>query len=43
MDEWRESIPGGAVKGKIIFPQLSYRVMQAVFEVPSTLGPGFAE
>ena len=31
------------MKGKVIYPELSYRVMQAVFEVHNTLGPGFAE
>ena len=29
--------------GKIIYEELSYRVMNAVFEVHSTLGPGFLE
>jgi len=28
---------------QVIYPKLSYRVMQAVFEVHNTLGPGFAE
>ena len=28
---------------KIIYPELSYRIMQAVFEVHNTLGPGFIE
>ena len=28
---------------KVIYRELSYRVMQAVFEVHSTLGPGFLE
>ena len=28
---------------KVIYPKLSYRVMQAVFEVHDTLGPGFAD
>jgi hypothetical protein len=28
MDDDHESIPGGAVKGKIIYRGLSYRVMQ---------------
>jgi GxxExxY protein len=27
----------------VIYPRLSYRVMEAVFEVHNTLGPGFAE
>jgi GxxExxY protein len=31
------------MKGKIIYPELSYRVMQAVFEGHNTLGPGFVE
>jgi GxxExxY protein len=30
-------------KGKILYPQLSYRVMETVFEVHNTLGPGFLE
>ena len=30
-------------KGKILYPQLSYRVMEIVFEVHNTLGPGFLE
>ena len=29
--------------GKVIYRELSYRVMQAVFEVHNTLGPGFLE
>jgi len=28
---------------KVIYRELSYRVMQAVFEVHNTLGPGFLE
>ena len=28
---------------KVIYRELSYRVMQAVFEVHNTLGPGFTE
>jgi len=28
---------------KVIYPQLSYQVMEAVFEVHNTLGPGFVE
>ncbi len=28
---------------KIIYREWSYQVMQAVFEVHNTLGPGFAE
>ena len=28
---------------KIVYRELSYRVMQAVFEVHNTLGPGFTE
>ena len=28
---------------KVIYPQLSYQVMEAVFEVHNTLGPGFME
>jgi GxxExxY protein len=31
------------VKDKVIYRDLSYRVMQAVFEVHNTLGPGFVE
>jgi len=31
------------VKDKVIYPELSYRVMQAIFEVHNTLGPGFIE
>jgi len=30
-------------KGKILYLQLSYRVMEIVFEVHNTLGPGFLE
>jgi GxxExxY protein len=33
----------GADMSKVIYPELSYRVMAAVFEVHNTLGPGFAE
>lgn len=29
--------------GKIIYEELSYRIMNAVFEVHNTLGPGFLE
>jgi GxxExxY protein len=28
---------------KVIYPELSYEVMAAVFEVRNTLGPGFVE
>jgi GxxExxY protein len=31
------------MKGKIIYPELSYGIMQAVFEVHNRLGPGFSE
>lgn len=31
------------MKDKVIYRELSYRVMQAVFEVHNTLGPGFVE
>ena len=31
------------MKDKVIYRDLSYQVMQAVFEVHNTLGPGFAE
>ena len=31
------------MKDKVIYRDLSYRVMQAVFEVHNTLGPGFVE
>ena len=31
------------VRGEIVFKDLSYLVMQAVFEVHNTLGPGFVE
>ncbi|MFP4058337.1 MAG: GxxExxY protein [Candidatus Brocadiia bacterium] len=30
-------------KSEILFPELSYEVMQAAFEVHNTLGPGFIE
>jgi len=30
-------------KGEIIYRELSYKIMQAVFEVHNTLGPGFME
>ncbi|HHH40488.1 MAG TPA: GxxExxY protein [Chloroflexi bacterium] len=30
-------------EGRIIYPELSYRVMKAVFEVHNLLGPGFVE
>ena len=31
------------VKDRVIYRELSYRVMQAMFEVHNTLGPGFVE
>lgn len=31
------------MKEKIIYPELSYEIMQAVFEVHNQLGPGFSE
>jgi len=31
------------VQDRVIYRELSYRVMQAAFEVHNTLGPGFAE
>ena len=31
------------MKNKVIYRELSYQVMQAVFEVHNTLGPGFVE
>ncbi len=31
------------MKEKVVFRELSYRVMEAVFEVHNTLGPGFLE
>jgi GxxExxY protein len=31
------------MKKDLLYPELSYRVMQAVFEVHNTLGPGFTE
>jgi GxxExxY protein len=31
------------VKKDLLYPELSYRVMQAVFEVHNHLGPGFTE
>ncbi len=31
------------MKKEIIYPELSYDVMGAVFEVHNTLGPGFLE
>jgi len=31
------------MKGTIIYPELSYEIMQAVFEVHNRLGPGFSE
>ena len=42
MDEVQGSQREQAGKG-IIYRDLSYRVMQAIFEVHSTLGPGFVE
>lgn len=30
-------------RDKVIYRELSYKVMQAVFEVHNTLGPGFVE
>jgi GxxExxY protein len=30
-------------RSKVLFPELSYRVMEAVFEAHNTLGPGFLE
>jgi len=34
---------GKMQKGEIIYRELSYKIMQAVFEVHNTLGPGFME
>ena len=31
------------MKDRVIYRELSYRIMQAVFEVHNTLGPGFVE
>ena len=42
MDEVQGSQREQAGKG-IIYRDLSYRVMQAIFEVHNTLGPGFVE
>jgi len=28
---------------KVLYPELSYKIMQTVFEVHNTLGPGFTE
>jgi GxxExxY protein len=33
----------GKREGEIIYRELSYQIMQAVFEVHNTLGPGFLE
>ena len=30
-------------KPKIIYPELSYKIMKAIFEVHGSLGPGFVE
>jgi len=32
-----------AMDDRVVYPVLSYKVMQAVFEVHNTLGPGFLE
>lgn len=32
-----------SVRSEVIYPELSYRIMGAVFEVHSCLGPGFTE
>ncbi len=34
---------GGQKMDKVIYRELSYRVMEAVFEVHNSLGPGFVE
>lgn len=41
MDEWHEYQE--KKNGEIIYRDLSYQIMQAVFEVHNTLGPGFVE
>lgn len=41
MDEWHEYQE--KKNGEIIYRELSYQIMQAVFEVHNTLGPGFVE
>lgn len=41
MGEWREYEE--KKDGEIIFRELSFQIMQAVFEVHNTLGPGFME
>lgn len=41
MDEWCKYEE--KKEGEIIFRELSYQIMQAVFEVHNTLGPGFME
>jgi GxxExxY protein len=42
MDELHEYV-GKRDGGEIIYRELSYQIMQAVFEVHNTLGPGFIE
>lgn len=42
MDEWHEC-EKNVVKDQVLYRELSYRLMQAVFEVHNTLGPGFIE
>jgi hypothetical protein len=35
--------PKKLVSSKVIYPNLSYRIMEIIFEVHNQLGPGFTE
>jgi GxxExxY protein len=43
MDEWANGRIEQTMPDRVIYRELSYRIMQAAFEVHNTLGPGFLE